>query len=122
MTTTQITRTETTETITYAAIIDGIEASFLDIDATTRKVTNVETREEFARQGLATALWVAANAEAECFHAVEHHRTPEGDAFAQAVGGETIAPELDIIDVCFICCGDDEDEDEEEDDDTPYWM
>ena len=108
MTTTQITRTETTETITYAAIIDGIEASFLDIDATTRKVTNVETREEFARQGLATALWVAANSEGECFHAVEHHRTPEGDAFAQAVGGETIAPELDVIDVCFICCADDD--------------
>ena len=122
MTTTQITRTETTETITYAAIIDGIEASFLDIDATTRKVTNIETLEEFARQGLARSLWVAANAEAECFHAVEHHRTPEGDAFAQAVGGETIAPELDIIDVCFICCGDLDDEDEEEDDDTPYWM
>ena len=122
MTTTQITRTETTETITYAAIIDGIEASFLDIDATTRKVTNVETLEEFARQGLARSLWVAATAEAECFHAVEHHRTPEGDAFAQAVGGETIAPELDIIDECFICCGDLDDEDEEEDDDTPYWM
>ena len=109
MTTTQITRTETTETITYAAIIDGIEASFLDIDATTRKVTNVETLTAYARQGLARSLWVAANAEAECFHAVEHHRTPEGDAFAQAVGGETIAPELDIIDVCFICCADDDD-------------
>ena len=120
MTTTQITRTETAETITYAAIIDGIEASFLDIDATTRKVTNVETLDEFARQGLARSLWVAANSEAECFHAVEHHRTPEGDAFAQAVGGETIAPELDIIDVCGICCNDDEDE--EDDDDTPYWM
>ena len=120
MTTTQITRTETTETITYAAIIDGIEASFLDIDATTRKVTNIETLDEFARQGLARSLWEAANSEGECFHAVEHHRTPEGDAFAQAVGGETIAPELDIIDACFICCGDDEDEDE--DDDTPCWM
>ena len=122
MTTTQITRTETAETITYAAIIDGIEASFLDIDATTRKVTNVETLDAYTRQGLARSLWVAANAEAECFHAVEHHRTPEGDAFAQAVGGETIAPELDVIDVCFICCGDLDDEDEEEDDDTPYWM
>ena len=120
MTTTQITRTETTETITYAAIIDGIEASFLVIDAGTRKVVNIETATTYARQGLASALWVAANAEAECFHAVEHHRTPEGDAFAQAVGGETIAPELDVIDECFICCNDDEDE--EEDDDTPYWM
>ena len=105
-----ITRTETAETITYTAIIDGTAASFLDIDATTRKVTNVETVATYARQGLARSLWVAANAEGECFHAVEHHRTDEGDAFAQAVGGETIAPELDIIDVCFICCADDDDD------------
>lgn len=108
-----ITRTETAETITYAAIIDGIEASFLDIDATTRMVTNVETLTAYTRRGFARSLWAAANAEAECFHAVEHHRTPEGDAFAQAVGGETIAPELDHIDVCSICCADD-------DDDSPY--
>ena len=122
MTTTQITRTETTDSIRYSMMIDGTEASFLLIDADTRKVENVETATTYARQGLASALWVAANAEGECFHAVEHHRTPEGDAFAQAVGGETIAPELDIIDVCFICCGDLDDEDEEEDDGTPYWM
>lgn len=120
MTTTQITRTETTDSIRYSMMIDGTEASFLLIDAGTRKVENVETLTTYARQGLASALWAAANAEGECFHAVEHHRTPEGDAFAQAVGGETIAPELDVIDVCGICCADDEDEDE--DDDTPCWM
>ena len=111
MTTTQITRTETTDSIRYSMMIDGTEASFLLIDAGTRKVENVETIATYARQGLASALWVAANAEGECFHAVEHHRTPEGDAFAQAVGGETIAPELDVIDVCFICCGDLDDDD-----------
>ena len=111
MTTKQITRTETTDSIRYSMMIDGTEASFLLIDAGTRKVENVETLDEFARQGLARSLWVAANAEGECFHAVEHHRTPEGDAFAQAVGGETIAPELDVIDVCFICCGDLDDDD-----------
>ena len=117
-----ITTTITSEGIEYAAIIDDVQASFLLIDADTRKVCSVETADGYTRQGLARSLWVAANAEAECFHAVEHHRTPEGDAFAQAVGGETIAPELDIIDECFICCGDLDDEDEEEDDDTPYWM
>ena len=111
MTTTQITRTETTDSIRYSMMIDGTEASFLLIDADTRKVENVETADGFTRQGFARSLWVAANAEAECFHAVEHHRTPEGDAFAQAVGGETIAPELDVIDVCFICCGDLDDDD-----------
>ena len=111
MSTTQITRTEQANTITYTATIAGVEVSELVIDSTTRKVTNIETLDEFARQGLARSLWVAANAEGECFHAVEHHRTPEGDAFAQAVGGETIAPELDIIDVCGICCGDLDDDD-----------
>ena len=114
-----ITRTETAETITYAAIIDGTEASFLDIDATTRKVTNVETVDAYTRQGLARSLWVAANAEGECFHAVEHHRTDEGHAFALAVGGDTIADELDIIDVCSICT---DELDEDDEDDTPWWM
>lgn len=110
MTTTQITRTETTSTITYAAIIDGAVVSFLDIDATTRKVTDVETADGFTRRGLASSLWAAANAEGECFHAVEHHRTAEGDAFAQAVGGETIDAALDIVAECYVCMCDDDDE------------
>ena len=106
MSTKQITRTEQTDTITYAMVIDGEEVSTLVIDTATRKVWNVETLNAFSRQGLATELWAAANGEAECFHAVEHHRTPEGDAFAHSVGGETIADDLDIIDECGICCGD----------------
>ena len=89
-------------------VFDTLDRPVTIVDAGTRKVENVETLTTYARQGLASALWVAANAEGECFHAVEHHRTPEGDAFAQAVGGETIAPELDVIDVCFICCADDD--------------
>lgn len=113
---TTITRTAQADTIRYAAIIDGVEASFLDIDAETRKVTNVETMDAYLRQGLARSLWDAANEEAECFHAVEHHRTAEGDAFAQAVGGQTISAELDHIDECGICCTI---EDDEEDD--PWW-
>ena len=111
--TTTITRTEQDDTIRYAHIIDGTEASFLDIDASTRKVVNVETADGYLRQGLARSLWDAANAEAECFHAVEHHRTPEGDAFAHAVGGETIEAELDHIDECGICCSVEDDDDEE---------
>ena len=105
---TSITRTEQDGTITYAALVDGQQVSTLDIDAATRQVWFVETADGFTGQGFARSLWEAANAEAECFHALAHHRTPEGDAFAQAVGGETIAPELDVIDVCFICCADDD--------------
>ena len=103
--TTTITRTAQADTITYAVEIDGATASQLVIDATTRKVVNIETSRAHQRQGYARQLWEAANAEAECYHAVEHHRTPEGDAFAHAVGGYTIDDELDYIDECIICTG-----------------
>ena len=103
---TTITRTEQAGTVTYAANIDGERVSFLDIDAHTRKVTNVETATGHERRGYARILWEHANTEAECFHALDHHRTEEGDAFARAMGGETIAPEDDYIDVCCICTGD----------------
>ena len=103
---TSITRTEQDGTITYAVVVDGEQVSTLDIDAATRQVWFVETADGFTGQGFARSLWEAANAEAECFHALAHHRTPEGDAFAHSVGGETIADDLDIIDECGICCGD----------------
>lgn len=101
-----ITRTEQDDTIAYSLVIDGHEVSELIIDAATRKVANVETATAHRGQGHARALWAHANAEAQCFHAIEHHRTPEGDAFALAVGGDTIPAELDIIDTCCICIGD----------------
>ena len=116
MSTTQITRTEQADTITYTATIDGAEVSELVIDSATRKVANVETLTAYRGQGIARSLWTAANAEAECYHAVEHHRTDEGELFAQAVGGETIAPELDHIANCYICCG----ELDDDDDDSQY--
>ena len=103
MTTTQITRTEAEGTITYAAIVDGDQVSFLDIDAETRQVWNVETADDFQGQGFARSLWEAANVEAECFHALDHHRTAEGDAFAQAVGGETIDETAGYVAECGIC-------------------
>ena len=108
-----IQRTATADTIRYARIIHGAEVAFLDSDASTRKVVNVETADDYLRQGLARSLWDAANAEAECFHAVDHHRTSEGDAFAHAVGGETIEAELDHIDECGICCSVEDDNDDD---------
>lgn len=102
-----ITKTENAETITYTAVVDGVEVSELVIDAATRKVWSVETLAAYQRSGYARILWDAAQADGQCFHAVEHHRTAEGDAFAHAVGGDTIADHLDIIDECCICTGDD---------------
>ena len=100
-----IKRTEANDLISYALTIDGETVSELQIDSTSRQVMNVETETEHRGNGYARQLWEAANAEAECFHALEHHRTEEGDAFAEAVGGETIDDEAGHIDVCGICTG-----------------
>ncbi|UTX53272.1 hypothetical protein [Leucobacter aridicollis] len=100
-----ITRTATTGAIAYTYTIDGIEVSELVLDVDTRKVINVETLAKYQGEGFARALWDHANTEAEAFHALEHHRTPEGDAFARAVGGETIAHEDDFVAECSICTG-----------------
>ena len=113
MTTTEIARTEQADTITYTAIIDGTDAAELVIWTSTREVANVETRPAYQRQGLARALWTAANTEAECFHSLDHHRTPEGDAFAHAMGGETISAEAGYQAECIVCTGEDDDEDED---------
>lgn len=100
---TTITRTEQAETITYTATIDGQAVSFLIINAATRKVCNIETAAAHRGEGHARNLWEAANAEADCFHDLDHHRTAEGDAFAQAVGGETISDEDGYVADCWTC-------------------
>lgn len=106
MTTTQITRTEQADTTTYTAWVDGTDAAELIIWTATREIANVETRAAYRRQGLARALWEAANAEATIYHALPHHRTDEGDAFAEAMGGETISDEDGYQAECCICTGD----------------
>lgn len=106
--TTEITRTETHDGIAYALAVAGAEVSVLVVDTATRKVVNVETLTAHRGLGYARRLWAHANTEAPCFHAVEHHRTTEGDAFAHAVGGDTIDPDLDVVEGCWTCDGIDE--------------
>jgi hypothetical protein len=113
MTTAEITRTEQADTITYTARIDGTDASELVITADRREVANVETRRDYQRRGLARLLWDAANADAQCFHALPHHRTDEGEQFATAVGGDTIDEQAGYQPACCICTESDTDEDEE---------
>ena len=71
-------------------------------------VANVETVETHQRQGLARALWQAANAEATVLHQQDRHRTFEGDAYALAMGGETADETTDYCEYCNICTGDDD--------------
>lgn len=105
-----ITRTATADEITYAVELDGQVVSFLTITADTRVVLNVETVEEHQGEGYARSLWEAANAEAEVLHQQDHHRTPEGDAFARAMGGETADETTDYCEHCIVCTGDDDTE------------
>lgn len=100
-----ITSTTDTDTTTYTYMVDGVDASELVIWTTTREIANIETRTTYQGQGLARALWEHANTEGECFHALDHHRTPEGDLFAQAVGGETISEQDGYQAECTICTG-----------------
>ena len=82
------------------------------VPGATVEVANVETRPEFQRQGLARLLWTTACDEAPAFHSLPHHRTAEGDAFAEAVGGDTISEATGFVSVCCICTDViDEDED-----------
>lgn len=93
-------------TTTYTLWIDGEDASELTIWTTTREIANIETRAAHQGEGFARALYEHASAEEEIFHALEHHRTPEGHAFAEAMGGETIDEEDGKVDVCSTCNGD----------------
>lgn len=106
MTTTEVTRTEQGLTITYTAMVDGIDAAELVIWTGSREVANIETRTAYQRQGLASMLWATANSEGQCFHSLDHHRTPEGDAFAHSVGGDTIDETNGYQPECYICNGD----------------
>lgn len=102
----QTTRTATATEITYAVEIDGQVVSFLTITADTRVVLNIETDDDHQRQGYARHLWETANAEGEVLHQQPHHRTFEGDAFAQAVGGEDADETTDYYEHCAVCTGD----------------
>ncbi|WGD38459.1 hypothetical protein [Lysinibacter sp. HNR] len=99
----EITKSIDSDTTTYTLWVDGTEVSELMLWTGTREVANIETATAYQGQGFARALWEHASAEAECFHSLPHHRTHEGDAFARAVGGETISEEDGFQDVCSIC-------------------
>ena len=87
----------------------GIAAE-LYVAMDTLTVVNIETREDRRGEGLARALWETATAAMPVIHDLPAHRTPEGDAFAEAVGGES-ATECHVT---YCTCSDDCD------DDNPY--
>lgn len=60
------------------------------VDREHRYVLLVHTDERYRRRGYARALWEQAQQDGGVLHDAPHHRTEEGDAWAVAVGGETV--------------------------------
>lgn len=97
--------TETTPLHIWEITDEHGVAAALYVSLDNREVMNVETREDRQREGLASALFRAADAQIGVFHAPESHRTFEGDRFARSVGGDSLP--------CLHgCCDTDTDEDD----------
>lgn len=71
----------------WSAVIDGETVSELWVDIATGEIAQVETPREHRRNGYAAALYRQAATEIAIYHAPASHRSVEGDAFAEAMGG-----------------------------------
>jgi GNAT superfamily N-acetyltransferase len=78
---------------------DDIMIAELYVSIERSEIMQIWVAENHRGQGLARGLYETAIAQMEIFHAPAAHRTPEGDAFAEAVGGETAEYECD----CHAC-------------------
>ncbi len=76
----------------------GVTAE-LYVSADSHEIMNIEVRSDRRGEGLARTLFETASAQTAVYHAPIAHRTDEGNAFALAVGGETISYSCD----CFGC-------------------
>ena len=96
MTSTEITRTETTidgmDAIVWTLTIDGEEIGHLDAH-TSGLILNVEVDTAHQGEGHARRLYEHADREHGLLHVPAWGRSGEGDGFAEAVGGETMDDE-----------------------------
>ena len=89
----QINRSTTEDrTIWILLIDDDTEIASLEVWTANGEIANVKTSHPYQRMGYAHALYRRAQSDFDggIFHTVYTHRTPDGDAFAHAVGGDTI--------------------------------
>ena len=91
MDTTEITRTEQVtdglDTIVWTLIEDGVEIAHLDAHVS-GLILNVEVDDDRRGEGHARHLFEHADADLGLYHAPSWGRTPEGQIFADAMGGE----------------------------------
>ncbi|VEG28079.1 GNAT family N-acetyltransferase [Actinomyces howellii] len=92
----EITATPTTEDgltgTRYAALDEGVEVGFL-LAHETGLILNVEVDEDRQGEGIARALYEHADSAQGLYHIPAWGRTPDGDAFATAMGGDVMDDE-----------------------------
>ena len=85
------THTDTVGQVTRFEIIeDGAQVAFLDAHTVSGLILNVEVVEARQGEGFARELYTHADATMGLLHVPAWGRTPEGDAFAEAMGGCTM--------------------------------
>ena len=80
----------------------------LYVSIETGEILNIWVDEVRRGEGIARRLYETAADQVTVYHAPVAHRTPEGHAFAEAVGGPTIEYPCD----CYGCNYEEEEEDE----------
>lgn len=71
---------------------NGAVIAELYVSTERAEIMNVHVDEDHRGEGHARALYETASDQITIFHAPVAHRTPEGDGFAEAVGGPTVEP------------------------------
>ena len=93
MSSAEVTRTEQVidglDAIVWTATIDSETVAHLDAH-TSGLVLMVEVEDDHRGEGLARLLWDTASAERDLLHVPAWGRTPEGDIFAEAMGGDSM--------------------------------
>lgn len=71
---------------------DGTLIAELYVSIERNEIMNIWVDEDRRGEGHARALYEAASNQMDIYHAPVAHRTPEGNTFAEAVGGDTVTP------------------------------
>lgn len=98
-----ITETTGADTTTWAATIDGTEVAWLSVWTANREIANIDVVDARRGEGIARTLFEHADRQVGIYHTIAAHRTAEGDLFAEAVGGDTIAEDLALVVDCCVC-------------------
>jgi GNAT superfamily N-acetyltransferase len=82
---------DTTRNHIWGLIDEQGIAAELYVSTDRHEIMNIEVRADRRGEGLARTLFEAAASEMPIYHAPVAHRTEDGNAFAIAVGGDTIS-------------------------------